>query len=165
MVIIQHNGIKYECTLAIRGSDYVHLLDKGCCMLAQFNGVTDFSAFTFEMGRWTVANDAYEYYVKTLGRTCQDKSGTQVSWDTALFNYLQNFIGAGGTSGAVDILDKVYPVGSIYMSTRDTNPGALLGGTWQKYDGSASGLTCYMWERVDRMVLGIGVLGKARLGM
>ena len=29
-----------------------------------------------------------------------------------------------------EILLKVYPVGSIYMSTSNTNPGTLFGGTW-----------------------------------
>ena len=31
--------------------------------------------------------------------------------------------------------DLIYPVGSIYMSTRGTNPGELFGGTWQEIPG------------------------------
>lgn len=30
-------------------------------------------------------------------------------------------------------LDKAYPVGSIYMSINNVNPGTLLGGTWSAY--------------------------------
>ena len=30
----------------------------------------------------------------------------------------------------VDLLDFIYPVGSIYMSVNNTNPGNLFGGTW-----------------------------------
>lgn len=29
-----------------------------------------------------------------------------------------------------DLLNKIYPIGSIYMSTINTNPADLLGGTW-----------------------------------
>lgn len=29
-----------------------------------------------------------------------------------------------------DIIDKLYPVGSIYMSTKSTNPSSFIGGTW-----------------------------------
>lgn len=44
---------------------------------------------------------------------------------------LKSDIGASG--GGVDVstvLDKVYPVGSIYMSVNSTNPKTLFGGTW-----------------------------------
>lgn len=37
----------------------------------------------------------------------------------------------GEQIGAIN-LDKIYPIGSIYMSVNSTNPGTLLGGTWQQ---------------------------------
>lgn len=34
--------------------------------------------------------------------------------------------------GTVDILNSVYPVGSIYMSVTSTNPGTIFGGVWEQ---------------------------------
>lgn len=34
------------------------------------------------------------------------------------------------------ILDKLYPIGSIYLETTNTNPSTLLGGTWEAYGAS-----------------------------
>lgn len=33
------------------------------------------------------------------------------------------------------LLDTIYPVGSIYMSVNNTNPGNFLGGTWERITG------------------------------
>lgn len=33
-----------------------------------------------------------------------------------------------------DLLDKTYPVGSIYMSVNNTSPSTLFGGTWQQLE-------------------------------
>ena len=33
-----------------------------------------------------------------------------------------------------DLVDVVYPIGSIYMSVNSTSPSTLFGGTWQKIE-------------------------------
>ena len=35
---------------------------------------------------------------------------------------------------ASDLVDLIYPIGSIYMSVNSTNPGTLFGGTWQQIE-------------------------------
>lgn len=51
------------------------------------------------------------------------------------------------------LLDSVYPVGSIYMSTKNTDPGTFLGGTWTEFApakvtiGTDLTLDAYSWHR------------------
>lgn len=43
--------------------------------------------------------------------------------------------GPPGTVDAAQILDIVYPVGSIYLSTSAVSPQTFLGGTWESIEG------------------------------
>lgn len=36
--------------------------------------------------------------------------------------------------GASDLLDAIYPVGSIYQSVNSTSPATLFGGTWERIE-------------------------------
>lgn len=38
--------------------------------------------------------------------------------------------GGGGSTDINEIMDKMYPIGSIYMSVNNVNPSTLFGGTW-----------------------------------
>ena len=64
-----------------------------------------------------------------------DSTGLKVLW-----NKMKEYVKKHG--GSFDV-DKVYPVGAIYMSSSSTNPSNLFGGTWQSIQGkfllSASG--------------------------
>ena len=53
----------------------------------------------------------------------------------------------GGSNVVTDatLIDKIYPVGSVYMSINNVNPAAFLGGTWAQIDG----LTVYAWKRTN----------------
>lgn len=51
--------------------------------------------------------------------------------DTLATSSEQGLIGLDGTS----LLDRVYPVGSIYMSMNRENPSSFLGGTWVAIPG------------------------------
>lgn len=40
-----------------------------------------------------------------------------------------------GIASSMTILDAIWPVGSIYLSTRSTDPATFLGGTWSRIQG------------------------------
>jgi len=46
-----------------------------------------------------------------------------------------------------DVIDfnLIYPIGSVYTSTANTNPSTLFGGTWQEIQQQT--LNVHMWER------------------
>lgn len=54
MITVVHQGKQYTCSVAIKGADYIHLLDENGCMCTAFDGVTDFSAFQVHNGDWTL---------------------------------------------------------------------------------------------------------------
>lgn len=39
-----------------------------------------------------------------------------------------------GMRSNLDILDKFYPVGTVWQSTKSTNPSTLFGGTWSRIE-------------------------------
>ena len=46
---------------------------------------------------------------------------------------------------------EAYPIGSVYMRADNTNPSALLGGTWEAVENTTlTGL--YMWKRIAEEV-------------
>ena len=45
-----------------------------------------------------------------------------------------SYLDQGGVQHLVDkLLDRIYPVGSLYFSTNSTSPATIYGGTWERY--------------------------------
>ena len=45
-----------------------------------------------------------------------------------------SYLDQGGVQNLVDkLLDRMYPVDSIYISTNSTSPASLYGGSWERY--------------------------------
>ena len=76
------------------------------------------------------------------GTTVPGKTKLTSWYDNAIVSFTydgtawrMNDVGAGLTSAVTDILNLVYPVGSIYMSVNSTSPATLFGGTWTQIKG------------------------------
>ena len=66
-----------------------------------------------------------------------DSAALQCAWD-ASFDGDMTVVGqlaAGSlTVGGRTLVDLLYPIGSLYLSTAETDPGTTLGGTWQRIE-------------------------------
>lgn len=64
----------YECAVAIKGGDYIHLLDESGVMIVAFDEIKDFSKFTLTNGSYTSPTSDHDCYLAvirddgTLGR-------------------------------------------------------------------------------------------------
>ena len=70
MAVVTYLDNSIECTTALKGDDYIHLLDADGVMIAAFDGVTDFTGFSITDGEWTTPtaeNDCYLAVVKDDG--------------------------------------------------------------------------------------------------
>lgn len=50
---ITYNGLTYSCAKAIKGSNYIHLLDINDVVFVAFDGIVDFSLFSISDGSYT----------------------------------------------------------------------------------------------------------------
>lgn len=53
MALVTHQGTEYSCTTAVKGEDYIHLLNEEGQLTTVFDGISDFSDFSITDGDWT----------------------------------------------------------------------------------------------------------------
>lgn len=66
-----------------------------------------------------------------------DSAALQCAWDAEFDGDMAvaGAVSAGSlTVGGRTLVDLLYPVGALYLSTAETNPGTVLGGTWQRIE-------------------------------
>ena len=55
MATVTYNNESFTCTTALKGVDYIHLLDSKGAMMAAFDGITDFTGYSITDGSWTTS--------------------------------------------------------------------------------------------------------------
>lgn len=73
---VTYCGTTYACTTAIKGDTYIRLLDENDALIADFEGISDFSAFSISGGSWESPEAADDCYVVAMRR-----DGTLVKTD------------------------------------------------------------------------------------
>lgn len=75
--------------------------------------------------------------------------GTEYLWGK-MVEYVNSHSSGGLT------LDKVYPIGSVYISANGANPNAIIGGTWEEF---ATGRTLIGYDPDDDDLTETGMTG------
>lgn len=135
MALVTHQDKEYSCTTAIKGEDYIHLLDEDGELRTAFDGVSDFSGFSITDGDWTSPTPEEDCYVAVVkddgtmgkgGHKCSDilpKSGGTMNGKVEFSGnnngvYVENdkykmgfYIGSGGENrGIYDTTKKDWAV-------------------------------------------------------
>lgn len=66
MAIVTHLGQEYSCSIALKGVDYIHLLNELGQMTVAFDGVSDFSGFSITDGSWTLPTPEGECFLAVV---------------------------------------------------------------------------------------------------
>jgi len=66
MPTLKYLGDSYGCATAIKGANYIHLLDENGVMVAAFDKISDFSKFTLENGSYTSPTADHDCYLAVI---------------------------------------------------------------------------------------------------
>ena len=91
---------------------------------------------------YTSSNAAVAFHLRSGGvgaafGKLADGPSLQCAWDAGFDGdvTVAGKVAAGSlTVGGRTLLDLLYPIGSLYLSTAETDPGTVLGGTWQRVE-------------------------------
>lgn len=66
MAVVTFLNNSIECATALKGNDYIHLLDADGVMIAAIDGITDFTGFAISGGKWTTPTAEHNCYLAVL---------------------------------------------------------------------------------------------------
>ena len=48
-----------------------------------------------------------------------------------------------------DTISRVYPIGSVYVTTKQISPESMFGGKWEQTADTFTDTTVYVWKRTE----------------
>ena len=115
MAIVKFLGESYECAKAIKGDDYIHLLDTNDDLIVAFDGIVSFDGFAIENGAWTAPMPDGLCHVVVMredgtyakgSHRCSDIARPMNLLDNSDFRNPVNQRGAGSYTGMVYGVDR-----------------------------------------------------------
>ena len=97
-----------------------------------------------EDGGYTVEINGVQYSdIDTIGGECALNEMVKVVIPQGQYNNMFILKGDKGVD-----FDQIYPIGSVYMSTKIINPATLFGGIWEQIKNNNIS-DVYMWKRTN----------------
>lgn len=97
-----------------------------------------------EDGGYTVEINGVQYSdIDTIGGKCALNEIVRVVIPQGQYNNMFILKGDKGVD-----FDQIYPIGSVYMSTKIINPATLFGGIWEQIKNNNISAV-YMWKRTN----------------
>ena len=115
MTTITYLGKSYTCTTALKGSDYIRLLDAEGTLIATFDGISDFSGFSISGDSWTTPTAEDNCHLAVVKDDGTMGKGAPRSCDIEKVYHSVEDIGCTASSTATEVF-KALPHRSVLMT-------------------------------------------------
>ncbi|MCI8618334.1 MAG: hypothetical protein HFJ60_08930 [Clostridia bacterium] len=105
---------------------------------------------------------SYEFYLNVVDKLTTLQPNYSITQGIPIFNWGKDFFNVNGIFkiNEINILELIFPIGSIYITQTNTNPSTILGfGTWERLKGKV----CLGLDEEDTNMNEIGKTGGEKM--